>query len=497
MRAHLKTVVILLLGMGLGALAYWGASQFRHAPASPAASAPTERKALYWYDPMVPDQHFDKPGKSPFMDMDLVPKYADAVGGNTVAIDPRLAQSLGVRTAEAVVDKLWRRIDTVGSVAPDDNRVQVVQARAEGYVERLHRRVPNEPVRKGELLAEVYSPTLLAAQEEYLLTLKRNDDAVWRDAARQRLGLLGISETQIAALEKGQAPTRRIAYYAPSSGILTEVTVRDGSAVSSGMPMFTIADYGQVWVLAEVVEDQSTWIKSGKSVEVTFPAMPGKIIEGTIDTLYPRLNAEARTLQVRIRLANPGMALKPGMYANVTLFGGASEASVLVPAEAVITTGQRSIVLIAEAQGRFRPVEVKTGMANDGKVQILDGLQGGEKVVISGQFLIESEANLKGILARMAGAAEASQVGAGKPGADGVGQIWPGSGKITRVNALSGELEMAHAPIPALQWPAMTMPFTVKDKALLQGLKVGQAVSFDLAKAAEGFVVVAIRPAGK
>jgi len=401
-----------------------------------------------------------------------------------VAIDPRVAQNLGVRTAEATVGRLWRRIDTVGTVAPDDNRVAVVQARAEGYVERLVRRVPNEPVKKGELLAEVYSPALLAAQEEYLLVLKRNDDAAWRDAARQRLGLLGISEAQVAALEKGGQPARRVAYYAPVSGILSEVTARDGAAVSSGMPMFTIADYSQVWVLAEVVEDQAAWIKPGKSVEVSFPALPGQVIEGTVDTLYPRLNAEARTLQARIRLANPGLALKPSMYANVTLYGGASDEGVLVPVEAVIATGTRSIVLVAEDKGRFRPVEVKTGMENDGKVAILEGLQGGEKVVVSGQFLIESEANLKGLLGRMAG-----------PGAQ-APQTWTGAGKITKLNAATGELEMAHEPIPALQWPAMVMPFNVRDKAVLRGLKVGDAVSFDLARAGDGFSVVAIRPAG-
>lgn len=487
MRSHLKTLIILLLGMGLGALAFWGASHPRQArtPAE-TAQAPGKGEVLYWYDPMVPDQRFDKPGKSPFMDMDLVPKYADAAGVDTVAIDPRVAQNLGVRTAEVTRDKLWRRIDTVGSVAPDGNRVQVVQARAEGYVERLVRRVVNESVAKGELLAEVYSPTLLAAQEEYLLVLKRNDDPAWRDAARQRLSLLGVSEAQIGALEKGKAPTRRIAYYSPASGILTEVAVRDGSAVSSGMPMFSIADYGQVWVLAEVVEDQAAWVKVGKAVEVRFPALPGKLIEGTVDTIYPSLNAEARTLQVRIRLANPGLAIKPGMFANVTLFGGATEDAVLVPAEAVIATGLRSIVLVAEAEGRFRPVEVTTGIENDGKVQVLAGLQGGEKVVVSGQFLIESEANLKGIIGRMAG---------GKN--DSPQTTWTGAGKVTKVNPANGDLEMAHEAIAALQWPAMTMPFTVKDKAMLQGLKVGQAVSFDLAKAAEGFVVVAIRPAGK
>jgi Cu(I)/Ag(I) efflux system membrane fusion protein len=204
------------------------------------------------------------------------------------------------------------------------------------------------------------------------------------------------------------------------------------------------------------------------------------VIEGKVDYLYPEFNRIARTLQVRIALPNPGLALKPGMYANVTLYGGASDPAVLVPTEAVITTGKRSLILVAEGGGRFRPVQVRTGMENEGRTQILSGLKAGDQVVVSGQFLIESEASLKGALDRL----------------QGPGQTWQGTGRVTAVNAAKGELEMAHDPIPAIDWPAMTMPFDVADPALLKGLKQGQQVSFDLARQGEGYVVVGIRPAG-
>jgi Cu(I)/Ag(I) efflux system membrane fusion protein len=439
-----------------------------------------ERKVLYWYDPMVPDQHFDKPGKSPFMDMELVPKYADEEAGAGVRIDPRTLQNLGVRTAVAEKGKLWRRIDTVGTVMVDESRVQVVQVRTPGFIERLHVRAMNEPVRRGQLLAEVYSPALLTAQEEFRLALKAQDDPAWLAAARQKMLLLGLSEAQVNKLEAGGPAQRRVAYHAPVSGVVSELSVKEGASVSDDMPLMTLSDLSRVWVIAQVTEDQAAWVVPGKSVEVRLASRPGEVIEGKVDYLYPEFNRIARTLQVRIALPNPGLALKPGMYANVTLFGGKGETGVIVPSEAVIQSGKRSIVLVAEGEGRFRPVPVKTGMESEGQALILAGLKGGEQVVTSGQFLIESEANLKGALERLAGPE----------------QTWQGSGHITAVDAGKGTLEMAHDPIPAIDWPAMTMPFDVADPALLKDLKQGQQVSFDLARQGEGYVVVGIRPAG-
>ena len=207
-------------------------------------------------------------------------------------------------------------------------------------------------------------------------------------------------------------------------------------------------------------------------------SLPGEVFEGTVDYLYPTVNTATRTHPVRIVLKNPGLKLKPGMFARVTLYGGKGEEAVLVPSEAVITTGKRSIVLVAQEEGKFQPVEVKTGMSSDGRTAVLEGLSGGEQVVTSGQFLIESEANLKGALEKLKPLSSA---------------VHTGTGVITQVDAKSGALEMEHDPIPSLDWPGMTMAFDVKDKAVLQGLKAGDKVEFDLVKEAGGFPVTAIR----
>jgi Cu(I)/Ag(I) efflux system membrane fusion protein len=492
MDTRIKIALALILGLGAGAAGSWYAlSRLGHdaTGSAPPAAASGERKVLYWYDPMVPDQHFDKPGKSPFMDMDLVPKYADEAGTAGVAIDPRTLQNLGVRTAVAERGRLWRRIDTVGYVRNDENRVAVLQARSEGWIERLHVRALNETVRAGQLIAEVYSPTLYAAQEEYLLALRQNEDAAWRQAARQKLSFLGLAEAQIARLEREGRAQRRVAYYAPIAGVVTELPAKEGAAISAGMPMLTLADLSRVWVTAEVVEDQGAWIAPGKSVEVKLASLPGEVFEGKVDYVYPAVNPETRTHSLRIVLANPGLRLKPGMYANVTVFGGKGEEAVLVPSEAVIQTGQRALVLVAQGEGRYAPVAVKTGMESEGKTAILAGLSGGEQVVTSGQFLIESEANLRGALARL-GEPQAKAAGSQEKNAE----VYTGRGRIEQVDAKTGELEMTHEPIPALKWPAMTMGFEVREAKMLQGLKHGQSVDFDMVREGEGFVVVAIRP---
>jgi Cu(I)/Ag(I) efflux system membrane fusion protein len=480
MNDRLKLIAALVAGLAGGA----GAVYLALAPSSqekPAQVAPAERKVLYWYDPMVPDQHFDKPGKSPFMDMELVPRYADEDAGAGVSIDPRVRQNLGMRTAAAEVGTLWRRIDTVGSVRVDDNRVMMLQTRANGWLETLHIHAVNDPVQKGQLVAEVYSPDLYAAQEEYLLALKHPEDPAWLGAARQKLAFLGLSEAQIARLDKTGKAQRRVPYYSPIGGIVSNIAVHPGAAVSAGMPLMEITDLGGVWVVADVVEDQLAWIAPGKSAEITFNALPGEVFEGRVDYVYPKLDPATRTVPVRLVLANPGHRLKPGMYANVTLYGGKGDQGVIVPSEAVIHTGERAVVLVAEGSGHFKPVQVKTGMESGGRTLVIEGLAGSEQVVVSGQFLIESEANLKGALERMTA-----------PG----GETWSGTGRIVAADPKSGALTMQHDPIPALKWPAMTMDFEVADRAILNGLKPGQGVTFEMVDKDGDFVVTAIRPAG-
>ncbi len=484
MNGSWKIIAALALGLIVGALvmAYGPWVSEQHGAPMQVAAGPEagERQVLYWYDPMVPDQHFDKPGKSPFMDMDLVPKYADEAAGAGVSIDPRTVQSLGIRTTEARTGRLWRRIDTVGYVAADENRIRFLQTRVSGWIEHLSVHALNDPVRKGQLIAEIFSPDLYAAQEEYLLAMKHPEDAAWRTAARDKLIFLGLSRGQIEALERGGQPQRRVAYHAPVSGMVSRISVHPGASVSAGMPLLEISDLSRVWVLAEVAENQMAWIAPGKSAEIAFTGLPGEVFEARVEYVYPSMDAVTRTVKVRLALDNPGLRLKPGMFANVTLYGGKGEEGVIVPREAVIQSGRRAIVLVAEGEGRFMPVEVTTGMESGGETLILAGLTGQEQVVTSGQFLIESEANLTGALARMAPARD---------------QVHSGTARIVAVDPGTGALTMEHDPIPALQWPAMTMDFQVRAGTRLEGLKPGQAVVFDMVRAGDGFEVTEIRPA--
>lgn len=369
-------------------------------PASPenGGAMPEERKPLYWYDPMKPEQHFDKPGKSPFMDMDLVPKYAEggasADGGTVVSIDPRMAQNLGMRTAEVKTGSFWQRVDAVGSVVMDENRIVTVEARAAGWLERLDVRAVGDTVQRGQVVAGIYSPDLLAAQEELALAQKLGD-ATLIDAARTRLSLLGVGSGGKSG------PQRRVAITAPQTGVVTELLVRQGGQVTPGMPLMKLADLSKVWVMVEVPEVQAAWVAAGKPAEARFKGLPGKIFKGKVDYVYPLLDTQTRTLRARLAFDNADGALKPGMYAEVTVFGGERSDVTLVPSEAVIRTGSRNVVLVAEGEGRYRPVEVTLGSERGEEIVILGGLESGQQVVVSGQFLIDSEASLLGAYNRM------------------------------------------------------------------------------------------------
>ena len=370
--------------------------------------AKTGKKVLYWHDPMVPGQKFEKPGKSPFMDMQLVPVYADSGGDETaVAISPRMQQNLGVRTAEVKSGSLTSTVEAVGSVAYNERDVAVVQARSNGFLERLHVRAPLDPVRKGQPLAELYVPDWVAAQEEYL-TAKRisaqSDSkslAGLADAARQRMRLAGMSDAQIAAVEAGGKVQARFTITAPIAGVIGELTAREGMTVMAGAPLFRINGLSTVWVNAELPEVAAAQVRPGNPVEARTPAVSGTVFKGKVSAILPEVNPATRTIKARIELANPGGQLVPGMFATVSFAPAARKDVLLVPTEAVIQTGKRSVVVVAQGEGKFAPVDVEVGVDSNGQTEIRKGLQAGQKVVISGQFLVDSEANLKASTTRM------------------------------------------------------------------------------------------------
>jgi Cu(I)/Ag(I) efflux system membrane fusion protein len=380
-------------------------------PSAQTGAVGGEKKALYWYDPMYPDKRFDQPGKSPFMDMQLVPKYseepssASSAPGGSIAIDPRVVQTLGVRLASVEQGQFARVVDTVGLVVADEHRIQAVQVRASGWVEKLGVRAAGDPVRRGQLLAAVYSPDLLATQQEFLIALG-SGSADLIHAARERLALFGLSAGQIAAVEKSRQPQRRVNYYAPFDGYVMELAVRQGASVQPDTMLFQLADLSSVWINAEVPETQAAWVKAGDPAEAEVSALPGESFKGTVDYVYPELVAATRTLKMRVVVNNAARRLKPGMFASTHLHGIPREKAILIPTEAVIKTGVRSVVIVADDENHFHPALVRVGAEYGGKSEILEGLAVGQHVVASGQFLIDSEASLRGAFNNLAGSGD-------------------------------------------------------------------------------------------
>jgi len=399
-----SVVVIAILGVAL----------MRHREAPAGKPVATQEAPSYWYDPMHPDRHFDKPGKSPFMDMQLVPKYADRAmssGGSaatgSIKIDPRIVQTLGIRITAVEQSSFARVVDTVGLVAVDEHRIEAIQVREPGWVERLDVRAVGDSVRRGQLLAGVYSPDLLATQQEFLIARSSNDPTLI-EAARHRLGLFGLSEAQIARIEKAGQVERRIDYYAPFDGYVMELGARQGAAVEPGATLFQLANLSSVWMIAEVPEAQAAWIYTGNRAQAHVSALPGERFEGKIDYLYPELTQATRTLKVRVVFNNPNLHLRPGMFATVHLRGSTQESVLTVPTEAVIKTGTRSIVIVADDATHFRPAVVRVGAEQGGRSEILEGIRLGQNVVASGQFLIDSEANLRSAFDDLAGSNEST-----------------------------------------------------------------------------------------
>ena len=436
----------------------------------------TGKKILYWHDPMVPGQKFDKPGKSPFMDMQLVPMYAGAEekeGG--VSVNPRMQQSLGMRTAEVTRGTIAPAVEAVGSVAYNERDVAVVQARSNGFVERLHVRAPLDPVRKGQPLAELYVPDWVAAQEEYLSVRRmagtRLESLV--DGARQRMRLAGMNEEQVQLVESSGKVHPRLTVYAPIGGVVAELSAREGMTVISGAPLFRINGIGTVWVNAEVRENEASQVQVGNLVKARAPALPDQAFKGRVNAILPEVNPATRTLKARVELSNPGGLLKPGMFATVNFTPAARNDVLLVPSEAVIQTGRRTVVIVAQADGKFASAEVEIGIEGNGHTEIRKGLEAGQMVVVSGQFLVDSEASLKATETRMG---EMTAPAGATPKAS----LPKGTGKVRAVDAASGYIELDHDPIPSLQWPRMSMGFQAEDKRQLSSIKQGDRVEFEL-----------------
>jgi Cu(I)/Ag(I) efflux system membrane fusion protein len=457
----------------------------------PAASAATEgeRKVLYWYDPMYPQHKFDKPGKSPFMDMQLIPRYADEAGGADVKIDPTLAQNLGMRVATVERQTMSTGVSAVATVGFNERDVAIVQARTGGFVERVYARAPGDVIRAGAPLADVLVSEWAGAQAEFL-AVKATGDAELTAAARERLRLLGMTETQIARVERSGELSAVMTITAPISGVIQELGVRAGMSVTPGMTLVRINGLRTVWLEAAVPEVHAAMLVAGRPVEARFSAYPGEVFEGKIAAILPEADRDTRTLRVRMEFPNPGQRLKAGMFAQVTIAGESKEALV-VPVEAIIRTGKRALAFVSEQPGQFTPVEVEVGQEMDGKFTVLSGLKEGQQVAVSGQFLIDSEASLSGLTQRMGSGSTASQ-GANAQAA--AGPIHEGTGTVEELS--DSAVTLKHGPIASLQWGPMTMPFSLPSPDVAKDLKTGDSVRFRFRQADGNFVIESIEKTG-
>lgn len=356
--------------------------------------------------PMHPQIVRNEPGSCPICGMDLVEKRMNRDAGKhpEVALSGAVIQNMGVRTARVERGTLWKHIRTMGRVEYDETRLAHVHPRADGWIEDLSLRAEGEPVQKGQELAQLYAPDILSAQVDYLLALEprsRGVAGVKADKARNMLRLLDVPEEIIGEIERTRETMNRVPVLAPIDGIVTSMMARDGMYVGKGTEMFTVADLSQVWVMVDVFEHQIAWLKPGLSAEIGVPAHPGEKWEGVVDYLYPDLDPVTRTLRVRLVFSNPNLLLKPNMFAEVVIYGGPRENVLKIPSEALIVTGERESVVLALGEGRFRPVDLVTGMRRGGEVEILSGLNEGDEIVVSGQFLIDSESNLQASFLRM------------------------------------------------------------------------------------------------
>jgi Cu(I)/Ag(I) efflux system membrane fusion protein len=399
----LAALALLCIAAG-GASGYWLAKS--HTPATPEAAAKTtvaaQPKALYWYDPMAPAQHFDKPGKSPFMDMQLVPKYADAADATDsgVKIDGSMVQNLAIRLAPVIQGPIASSIHAVANVVLNDRDVAIVQARSSGFVQRSYPLAAGDVVAAGAPLVDLLMPDWAGAQAEYLALL-HGGDAALRTAARQRLVLLGMPPSLINQVTRSGKAQPIYTLTAPIGGVIQSLNIRQGMTVASGSTLLQLNGISRVWLQVAVPEAQAAQVQTGQTAEISFPAYPGKTFSGSVSAILPVADAASRTLNVRIEVANPQQLIRPGMFAQVSLQSSSAANALSVPSEAIIRTGLRNVVIVSEANHHFAPVEVQLGAESAGRTEVLSGLQQGQQVVASGQFLIDSEASLQGVLDKM------------------------------------------------------------------------------------------------
>lgn len=490
MNGVIKQTAVLLVGIAIGGGAIY-LTQSGQVP-GPETTASDEPRPLYWVAPMDPNYRRDQPGKSP-MGMDLIPVYEEGsssgpdAGPGTISISPEVVNNLGVRTAQAQQQALNFEVSTVGYVQYNQDEVVHIHPRVEGWVERLHVQAAGEKVTRGQPLYELYSPALVNAQEELLFGLNRGD-ARLTAAAEARLRSLNVSTGTIERLKRERKPMQTVTFYAPVNGVVDDFAVREGFFIKPGMTLMSIGALDEVWVEAEVFERQASLVEEGLPVTMRLDYLPGREWNGRVDYVYPTLDEKTRTLRVRMRFANLDHALKPNMFAEVSIHNESDEAVLAIPREAVIRGGQSDRVVLALGEGRFKSVAVTTGRADSAHMEILEGLKVGDAVVTSAQFLLDSESSKTSDFKRMhmddASSETAQSTETAQP-SEKPASVWA-EARINSVMADELKLNVNHAAIPEWGWPQMQMDFTLSEWVDLDELVPGTQVQIEIVRLDDG-----------
>ncbi len=454
-----------------------------------------ERKILYYRNPMgLPDT--SPVPKKDSMGMDYIPVYADDNPGDAgvVVVSPARVQTLGVRTALVEERALEAMVRASGRVEVDERAQVVVAPRFEGWIERLHVSAVGDKVRKGQALFTTYSPELQSAGEELRIAERlardsEGNDAVANESARR---LAEATRGRLRNLQVADQTSPRQTFHSPATGIVLEKPAIQGARFAAGETLFRIADLSRVWIIADVYERDLARVRIGQPARVTLDAFPDRRFEARVAYRYPTLNATTRSTPVRLELDNREGLLQPGMFAQVELDTGGSKPRTTVPATAVIDDGQRQVVLLALGEGRFQPRPVRLGERGVDAVEVLEGVKPGDRVVVSANFLIDSESQLRAALANLVDS------GTGQTGSDarssgeraGAGTTHRAQGTIDAIDRASGSVTVTHSEIPSLKWPAMTMDFTLADSALVDGITPGTAARFEFRQGEPGEFVI-------
>lgn len=446
-----------------------------------------ENKPLYWVAPMDANYRKDKPGKSP-MGMDLVPVYKDvnshkSEDEKSISISASVINNLGVRTSTVAIKKLNTQIKTVGYVTYDEDKLIHIHPRVQGWIEKLHVKSVGQKVTKNDPLYDIYSPELVNAQKEFLLVIDSQNKQLI-SAAENRLLAFKLSKNTIQTLKESKQVQQNITFYSPQNGVVENLKIREGFYVEPGSTLMSIGDLSVVWVEAEIFEKQVAQVKTGDHVKMTLDYLPGKYWKGQVDYVHPTLDEKTRTMKVRLRFHNRNNELKPNMFAQISINTTVDEKALVIPKEALIRTGLQDRVVLALGKGRFKSVEVVVGRYDHEYVEITSGLNEGDSVVSSAQFLLDSESSKTSDFKRMS--------------SYDIPKTTVSSATVTgTINTLMidhGMVNISRAAIPKWNRPAATLDFITADGVNLEGFSENMKVKFTFEIHNENFVIINIHP---